>query len=429
MQLSTSGRVILVDDKFDDAVPLMRVLSKNSIPFLYFDGAFGDLPETSFTGIRFVFLDLDLKGAPKATGTDRDKTMASYVASVLTRLIAPDNGPLVIICWSNHSTEEEILRLVHEYCSSRGVLWNAIFDLEKHACKDKHGEYDLDVITRKLEEKLGALGAFHVYVLWENLLNSSGKKFVSDLAKMVPAGVEWANKTSEMFHTLYKAYVDDNELDNPHEQLKCCCTLLNRSFSDTLQQDTEKELIFPTDLALTAGSGCETPIKAKLNSMLFSGHRLLPQPSPGYVYEVAANEVMKKALLKTFFVGHPPERSKLCKVVITPECDLAKKKKTLKIMVETAEGTAEHNVHRLLYGLLYECGASKIDKKDALFPIGPLWVDDKVQHLIFDFRTLSFEDESLLTEAPLLSLARDLLFDLQSKAANNVNRLGNFLLK
>ena len=101
------------------------------------------------------------------------------------------------------------------------------------------------------------------------------------------------------------------------------------------------------------------------------------------------------------------------------------------ISIKAPDGKSDV-AHRIIYGLLvpvFPTSRLVPTGRDAFFRIHPIWHDNKEQELIFHLASMSFCPEKEFTQPPLFTLKRDLLFDLQSKAANHVNRLGNYLLQ
>lgn len=425
MQISGSGRIVLIDDKLNEIKPLLEAMGKNSIPYLYYDGNVQNLPGSPPGGIRFVFLDIELEGMK---GQD-DKTKASGIAAILKRIISDSNGPYVIIFWTKH---KQVIELVIRNCKSLSIPPVCWLDLDKPDCIDSNGKYDIQGITDKLGEKLSGIGAFQLYVKWENIVNTASKQFVYDFSSLAESGNDWSKSTAILFYNLYKAYVDKNVLTDKTEQFKCACHLINRSFLDTLEDSTSTMIALPDEFWISNGTlDCDT--KAKLNSSLFLGKNILPHPSTGCVY-VEEDDCLQNSLKKNLFKEERhPELSKLCAIIITPECDLAQNK-TIKVLISETE---DSSMHRIVYGLFCPLESSDLETekkklhdrgKDARFIVGPLWHEGKTWFLIIHFSTLSFQPEDKFSREVLFTLKRDLLFDLQSKAAIHVNRLGNFQL-
>ncbi len=264
-----------------------------------------------------------------------------------------------------------------------------------------------------------------LYVQWENILHMASNEFIRDFSKLVPAGDKWSIGTSYMFYKLYKAYVDKNEIADKTEQFKCASWLMNRSFLDTLQEYSASNLKLPDKFSLTGGD-VDAATLAKLNSYLFLNSSTLSRPLTGYVYQ-ENNENVKTCLYESLFKAGPaPLQTELCKIIITPECDLAQNK-----VLKYKYADIDKKVHRIVYGLLLPDSAdldSRRKNSDAQFDIGPLWHAEKSWFIILHFSTLSFQHEGELQGDHLFYLRRDLVFDIQSKAANHVNRLGNFQL-
>jgi hypothetical protein len=477
MYLSTAGRILVIDDKFvEEAKPLLRVLSKNSLPYLYYEGLLKDMPSHPLTGIRFVFLDLDLKGAPKATGQDKIKNMASGAANILVKLISKKNGPFFILFWSNHSTDDGVIKLVLDNCATKGLYPVSYIDVDKPKCKNRKGNYDLKLITGSIESKISTIGSFMLYVTWENIINSSTTQQIFELFDSFQYQEDWNSKNELLFYLLYKTYTEGFIPNNDNQKIRNLYKMLGRALVSRIEIETERNkdysLKFYNSEAISAEffSKYLSPIKevssiytkneeenkyvlkndvskkkllegnkliraklneivgglntiAKLNSSLFLSNCIQKIPAPGYVYS-EQNAIILQDLKVNQKIDKP---CKLCKIIITPECDIAQNKTLLHSLKKT-----EQKVHRIVYGTLIQI----IDLKDyedknksVEFLIGPFWYNDSINILIINFATLTFQEEGKFNKKPMFSLRRDLMFDLQSKAANHVNRLGNFQLK
>lgn len=414
MLISENGRIVLIDDKRDEIEALLITLGQYGIPYIYLDGTQETLPEKPLKGIRFVFLDIELRGMEG----QKNKTKASGVVAILKKIISEDNGPYVIGFWTAH---EEVIPLVLENCKTGGISPVTWVDLEKLA-----DVADVNKITERLQDKLKQIGAFKLYVEWENTVNNASKDFVRTFSSLVKLGSDWHKDTEALFYKLYKAYVDKHEFQDKEEQFKCACHLMNRSFLDTLENLTRRELTLPEGFKLEEKEISGETI-AKLNTSLFLRESITSRHSSGNVYLHADNALKESLIQDTYKQGQRPLECELCMVIISPECDLAQNK------IIKAKGTGEilYPLHRVLFGLeiLSEEESKLRDKRDSDYRIGPIWHNERSNTLLFHFATISFHSEGGLTQPLLFTLQRDLLFDLQSKAANHVNRLGNYLLE
>lgn len=423
MHLPNNGRIVLIDDKAEEVKPLLSALGRLPVPYFYYDGSIENLPSNPPGGVRCVFLDIELHGMEGQS----NKTKASGITGILKKIISDSNGPYAIIFWTLH---EEIIDAVIENCSKSDIPPVASINMEKSEWLNGAGD-NIDELSKALHEKLGPIGAFLLYIEWENILNDSCKQFIKDFASHVDPGEDWSKNTSHLFYALYKTFVDKNELKDETDQFRCACHLMNRSFLDTLSEKTLTELKLPQNFQLTPGPISEET-KAKLNSSLFTGTMITTKPASGNVY-LHSDEIVLNSLKKYLFKkDKAPEDARVCMVIVTPECDIAQNKL---INCATKE-EKERRLHRIIYGLYYEMFKDVKDEKrnlrdkgrDGRFDIGPLWQDKKRYLLTFHAATLTSIPEDGFSDKPLFKLKRDLLFDLQSKTANHINRLGNYQL-
>lgn len=424
LNLSNSGRVVVIDDEWVGVENLVKSLAKLGVPYYYFDGTIDNLPANPIEGIRFLFLDIELADT---RGVD-DKNKASALAARILKIVGENNGPYFIVFWTQHS---EVIHYVLEYLRPKAppVQW---IDLEKPTKDASVDEWSIQAVTHKIEKKLNDIGAFRLYVEWENILNLAGAKFVNDFSSLVPLDpenpTEWSIGTSALFHKLYSTYSGSDPECSADDKFRSACTLLNQSFSDTLQRATQKELTLPSGFDLKAGA-LRDDVISKINTALFidsSNNSSISTGSILFLDDVQFSNDLQKAIFEN---GKAPADLRLCSVIVTPQCDIANNK----TFCRTENGN-ESICHRLLYGLCFPSVGNlnkiRIKKgKDAGFVIEPFWHEGKSKTIIFHFGTLSKSHKIEQLGTPAFSLRRDLIFDLQSKVANHVNRLGNYQLK
>lgn len=423
LNLSNSGRVVVIDDKWEEVEGLVKSLTKMGVPCYYFDGSIADLPAKPIDGVRFLFLDIEL-GDTRGV-SDKDK--ASALAGRILKIVGKDNGPYFIVFWTQH---REVIQYVLEYIGTKAppVQW---VDLEKPPQTASVGEWGVQVITQKIESKLNEIGAFRLYIEWENILNLAGIRFVKEFSSLVPLNSAnssaWSSGTSALFHKLYSAYSGNASGALSEDKFKSACTLLNQSFSDTLQRTTQAELSLPAGFNLQEGV-LPTEAIPKINAALFidTSNNNLSTGSVLFVDDERLRNDLQKAIFKN---DKAPADLILCSVIVTPECDLANNK----AFCRTDDGT-ETICHRVVYGLCFPTVSDVKDRwknkgQDARFVIQPFWHEEKSKTIIFHFGTLSKSHSLSQSGRPAFALRRDLVFDLQSKAANHVNRLGNYQLE
>ncbi len=345
------------------------------------------------------------------------------------------------------------------------VQW---LNLDKAECINyADGAYDLEFIKQKLEDKLKDVNIFRFYNDWENIINQSTKEFIHDISTCFELDENWSANTEFLIYKLYKTFSEHGDDFSNHEKLQSAFHLLNRSFLgklESLTRDVSTDHIeffdcttvssifynkylkeggyFSTkysnvesDLTkYTLNSNITTRDRkrvsskinkiindkiigddniAKLNSALFLSDPSRPDV-PGSIF-CLTNDEMKNIVLDSTLDNAANVEANLCFVLLTPECDIANKKAI---------------IHRAAYGvMLSNLKGKKTQQGDQFFKIGPFWYEDKIQHIIINFQTIStIHIDELDSYSIHLALKRDLFFDLQSKASNHVNRLGNYQL-
>ena len=79
--LPNGGKVVIVDDCFQEILPLINILNKNAIPVIYYSGRANESPIKPLHGIRLFFLDLRF-----STNTDT-KTIVSNACNILQTIL------------------------------------------------------------------------------------------------------------------------------------------------------------------------------------------------------------------------------------------------------------------------------------------------------------------------------------------------------
>lgn len=129
-----NGKVVIIDDNIEEAMPLMNVLSKHHISFTYFDGKKDNLPEKPVDNVRIIFLDIQLEGME---GIQDDKTKLSALLNVIKNVIGDKPDLYIIIAWTKH---DELINDIKSSLSPKPFIF---LNLEKATCKNENGEYNL----------------------------------------------------------------------------------------------------------------------------------------------------------------------------------------------------------------------------------------------------------------------------------------------
>lgn len=275
-QFPSDGSVVIIDDKINDALPLIQLLSKKGIAATYYSGTNdNELPNAASQKIRYAFVDIQLFPAGDSN------SYAQNIKRLLEHLIPINNGPYILIIWSTvelvhadileslilqedfEKRPAEVVRLqkasffVTEFDNSfRDQLIEEVTeDIEvRFAEDDLHVISDsirnrfpaqeskrlipdaLKKITEKLNEKLNGTNAFHLFTLWEGLISKSSGEIVNNFSTLHKKNKYWEENLKHSIYRMSKAQLGAtvNEVSE-NELLKNALKTMNSTFIDSLE--------------------------------------------------------------------------------------------------------------------------------------------------------------------------------------------------
>ena len=455
LNLPRSGRVVVIDDKADEALPLVKVISKDRISVTYFTGTKEELPEQPFSDVRLVFLDIMLEGAE---GTD-DKTKLSIAIGVIKRIIHKDNGPFILAVWTKH---KELIEKMEKRLKEEKYQ-PIVTDLQKYEFKDdKTGNYNYNFlqIEKKIKEKLKNLSVFEIFLLWENMVHRSASSVVNEFSRFVKFNDSWNGELKNIFYKLAEAQAGKTlDTNSSQEVLKNALFTFDGIFIDTL----EKNLHSNSDgmNVSFSESSVGDNIIGQINSKLLLDTSNLEVLYPGNVYEIKKDILLKEIiydsiypekLLKEFadmkgvnldvildkdkkIKKYKPEFKRFFKKIrdtikdnsifvqteVSPLCDFTQHKMKLSRIVKgflcpvevQIDGTTIQTYKKL--------------KSNAYFLyISPaVEYNEKLYRLVIDFRHFSAKSIAGINEnTPIFRLRKDILIDIQTKLSSHINRPG-----
>ena len=459
MQIKNNAQILVIDDHYNEVENLLMALSKNGLSYVYNNGSFRMRPrrENLYTGVRFIILDTDINNLTSGLSP---ANKASTLVTYLTEIISKKNGPIFILfCTKDESIIDEVKK---NFARSEFIL--AGYDTLD---KDANGVAGNEALA-KLHDAINSNGlppSFRFFLSWEQNVSHEQSLFVNCLS---------ATEHFETFDFAEKAKLWDRHMQsilcklittNTSDEWQNVCSnknnlayaidLLNQSFVGRLPKYAD---FF--DLPQRTGSLSLDTI-AKINSELFLTDVIEKKKiETGRVFYDKNDcllEDLKNAVLKDSI---PTDANvKLITAVITPQCDIAQSK-FLK------SNSRQKEWHNFLSGIEIEIEDNKYPKwlkkdnkflesisfidelssitedvkkkiKGFLFPITPNCIymtfplvnkNGKKCVWIFHFATVASKPIKKNSITFHYQMSRELFFDLQSKLANHVNRLGNSML-
>lgn len=418
MRISKYVQTLVVDNNKEEAKPVLAALNKIHAPALYYSGAPEEFPNDPFVGVRLIFLDIELEGM---AGKDEKQKAGNLVQVVSSLISLNDNGPLSIVFWTKHV---EVADLVVELLRKEFQSHITYIAIDKNKYKRDGDSFAIDLVAAEIDEKFKKQSVVDLYSVWENAVSISAAAMLSRVLKIVYNNGNWDSALAQAFYRMYKAVCDKEELEDNKERFIAACQVLGRGLKAEISRQLNK-VTLPNDVKIVSESTCgsdeDKKIRAGINTLIhLYESNSNNAPKPGFCFlrkDEGREKLIKEILLESQFSNVKPDQysdAKLCIAVITPQCDLAQNK---------LFGRGDQRLHRVVYGLIYPTNWT-IKNSQAFYKISNVLIDSEPRDVVFCLATISSLFSSEILGDHVFSLAEETLFDLQSKAANQVNRLG-----
>lgn len=467
MILPTNGKVAIFDDKYDDVKNLLGSLSKQKIPYFYFQDEGGeDLPETPINNIRLIFLDIELVTDNKST----DQTIISYIGGRLAKVLKP-NSNYVLIYWSTKL--EKYKDLINNAFDHILKDYKPILNISLNKIDALKSPDPVGFIVQEIRSKAEDFKVLKVFSFWENLVNDSSGDLINGFTDFIEKDNSWDDTAKHILYKLAYAYAGKqitelNELD----QLKNAYYTLNHTFIDSMEnvisislEDQKTEFS-----SVISSSGVDT-FTSIINKKLLVSEELFSGNIPGTIFFIDdergdLESKLDKELENKKLNSKIPENKKN-EIIAKAEAKVNDRKKEIAF----SHSLIEKNYKYMLNALLSEDNREKLKtifsdsikielnispicdyaqnkmpccrllpgflitenniefllKSNAFNYISDAKIDIKgVKYFfIFDFRLLHSSAESMTKKRiSNFKLRQQLLADIQLKLGSHINRAG-----
>lgn len=468
MPFPRCGKVLVIDDQIEEAMPLLNLLGKKGVPTMYYSGKLNDLPAEPFNEIRLVFCDLKFNVAPDA------KSVASNVFSILKSLISTNNGPYILLVWSTHGADyfqdlQETLRsgeIKPEFIlqldkgeffvsEDNGIYFDQMIDsvaeldldpIDEERVKQWINEKThtlrsskrepipgaLEKIEKTLEEELKKANLFHLFVLWENTIAKSAVQTVNSIYEAIPDSIPREKKLRAMLFYL-SHYRLEKQMDEADDETKFQAAMdsLNEIFSyfyfekvhelsiDQVELDRIQDIQEIKDLS-----------DAKFNQwkMLASGAN---GHHPGNIYRdserhfqyhglINADQFKKKETYRQIDTELKTNSDiQYILVDVSSDCDIAQKKIFLSrvvpgIMIPSDVMKEYQQTNKLKSG-----------GPDYIFSLSPVEFEGKSWYIAFNVNQMFATEMDKLVDADrICALTSSYVVAMKQKAANCISKHG-----
>lgn len=451
MNIPKNGRIAIIDDQINQAMPIINVLSKRQLPLTYFSGDIAFLPEIgkNFNDIRVLFLDINLIDNREHA----NNVLKGRLIPVLERVISEENYPYVLIYWSRHEhhkslVEDEIFNHELENRKPIGYLSAVKADYFNF---DGTPTDDFDTKINELFDRIDRLveqhPAYGHLINWENQIHLSADSTLQNIFSSYNGSV-WDNNANYTLNKLGEAYLGKHhKTAKIEEKIKGSFISLSSVFKDILEhsiQNSNVENKNPLEYTEDAVIKSINTLNLSLNTTNYvkeiteSGNVLVVQDKDSVFKKLLFNilsifkvinliksktpdiseDILKKTANEQFkdIRKNIEKEWKKVYVVVTPVCDFAQKKNAY---------------DRIVKGLLIPNNYKDYieDRSEAIFIIPfVIELDSKEYFLVLDFRYFITTDLTQENVTSLFRVRQELLSEIQSKLSRHINRQGILII-
>ena len=426
-----NGRIAIIDNSVEQALPLMSVLSRHNIPYVFYKGDdVKFLPENPDNDIRILFLDLNLISEK----IENEKDIRSVLYAVLKRIISPQNYPYVLVLWSRQ--ESEYSKVLKELFSTELKSCSPIFianyiksDFFPNFSQDLDESVDDERILDELKQILINLPAYSYLMQWENCVHNSADATIQDIFHDYHSQENWENNANCILSMFAHSYLEKKyKISSSQEKAKASLLFLNDVYNDTLESNVSNVLFTnAVDLSYEVTDDYRNDIIAKINECILFSNEIESVHQPGCVFSVNQPEVTTKYFHEIFndsFCrnGLSNKDAKLvkqdiykslqpCEIVVTPACDYAQNKM---------------KYDRIVQGIIIDAEFKPyIDFKSEAIYISPVFeYETRKRILVLNFRYFVTNCINDVEFKVLFRVRTSLLAEIQSKLARHINRQG-----
>ena len=304
-----TARALVLDDRPEQAMPVVQALSALGIASLYHDGSADYIQGPKLRGVRMLFLDMVLGewGADESNPTQ----CAQMVVSALEQTIEAGDDPIVAVCWTAHADIVEDFEECFARTFPRNHLTKVLTVNKPEAREDFHDAAVLASIKETVIGGLNAIPSMGVLFSWEQMVHDGTTAATSTFTRLVAdyhalGDSEWDDCALKLLAALARAQGGERLVgDDSRHALNSVLDALNPILVDALDHDRprmEEPLQALADrikqgVVAQSDHGAEGapkaplpgPVRAKINAKLHLAEDVRTgEAEPGTLYLLAS---------------------------------------------------------------------------------------------------------------------------------------------
>ncbi|MBQ9292323.1 MAG: hypothetical protein IJ211_03535 [Campylobacter sp.] len=444
--------VVVFDDEYNEAKPLIEALNYERIPNVFIN--LGDeRNDRKLQNIRIIFADLVF-----GTQVLGDNTIEHIRTRILDN-ISDDNGPFILVAWSKHldlakTLEEKILQIKRNFKFLTITLdKNDYFEIENDKYVLKEG-MNFNTIRQDIISKIEKLKHLELFLEWEGDV----KKSISKVLNNFLSDINDTEKVNKEISATIKYIIGKQEDLSNTDKFKAFYKTMNTVLGDSMEINPENKVDKYADLFKSLNfETFSSDEKAKINAEILFEKITDENKSlkNGNIYsfnefkEYFGDDIIKNLfkyseedIFKDVFEFHAKHKlfdknneesqndfenrhlnnyESLSHPIIlefTPSCDITQNK--LK-------------KSRLIFGFLLDSKYKHIKKQNESLYITPfhfklenenLNLDSNYRLVLFIKTIFAVNPDKIREMRPIIRARKELVVDLQHAIANHISRVG-----
>lgn len=463
INLPNNGSIVILDDKYMEAEPLIKLLSKNNKSFRYYDGKPENLPSDTIEkeATRLVFLDYNL-----TEGTTGSASQASTITANLNRIISEENGPYFILLWSKNKDDaqefnDEMESVYRRYPHLRPLKIECLNKSKYFETTANGHEFNNDKVEefqKELEEMISSIELLEFYSRWENKILLTSQKLIKKTSD-----VGQGMNAKQLVHLLSNINLEQFSKNMEDEQLIVAAyQSLNTVFSSYLNHKIEDIKLNREHFSRISEVDDYEVNSSRVNSW-FNINTIENPSRIGQVFSIASSSflddnIIKNNELRGQFIEIANQNKteneyfKTVELEISPECDVAQNKRNfyrvipgmviseslMKTILDTFTSTNELNKDQTNKALIYffnkngqlsfkNCPESIFVTPKFEFKANGKCFDVFLILDLSQFKTIPIQNEGndyLADKEMIFSVNSDLLQSIKNSLAANIQRKG-----
>ena len=233
--LPAYGKILIIDDNYNEVVPIQNILAQYGIPYIFYDYSFfKDVDIRKIEAVRMVFLDIRLED-----GIQGAQNISTVLAAVIEKVIEKENGPYSIVLWTNEiALKDEIQEYLLSYLSTEETT------LPTYICALDKKEFISSpqrALIESLSSQLEGQNMMDFLTVWENESISVS----SNMIRLFLYGIRTKMDNDSIQRLfLQMATLENSEVKNEYEATSNILQILVEFLRDRyLEIVSKKELI------------------------------------------------------------------------------------------------------------------------------------------------------------------------------------------